>query len=42
MREADPLYAENIGLKDITRSRRGELICRGKLIMYYRVRVSGH
>ena len=30
MWEAEPLCAENIGLKDITRSRRGELI------MYYR------
>ena len=29
---AEPLYAENIGLKDIARSRRGELI------MYYSCR----
>ena len=36
MCEADPLCAENIGLKDIARSRRGELISRGELIMYYR------
>ena len=35
MREAEPLCAENIGLKDIARSRRGELISRGELIMYY-------
>ena len=35
MREAEPLCAENIGLKDITRSRRGERISRGELIMYY-------
>ena len=36
MCEAEPLCAENIGLKDIARSRRGELISRGELIMYYR------
>ena len=35
MREAEPLCAENIGLKDIARSRREELISRGELIMYY-------
>ena len=35
MREAESLCAENIGLKDIARSRRGELISRGELIMYY-------
>ena len=34
MREAEPLCAENIGLKDIARSRREELISRGELIMY--------
>ena len=33
--ETDSLCAENIGLKDIARSRRGELISRGELIMYY-------
>ena len=38
MREAEPLCAENIGLKDISRSRRKELISRGELIMYYRLR----
>ena len=38
MCEAEPLCAENIGLKDIARSRRGELISRGELIMYYRTR----
>ena len=31
MREAEPLCAENIGLKDIARSRRGELISQGEL-----------
>ena len=31
MREAEPLCAENIGLKDIAR------ISRGELIMYYRL-----
>ena len=31
MCEVEPMCAENIGLKDITRSRRGELISRGKL-----------
>ena len=36
MREAESRRAENIGLKDIARSRRGELISRGELIMYYR------
>ena len=36
MRETESLCAENIGLKDIARSRRGELISRGELIMYYR------
>ena len=36
MPEAELLCAENIGLKDITQSRRGELISRGELIMYYR------
>ena len=35
MREAEPLCAENIGLKDIARSGRGELISRGEPIMYY-------
>ena len=35
MCEAEPLCAENIGLKDIAESRRGELISRGELIMYY-------
>ena len=35
MRETESLCAENIGLKDIARSRRGELISRGELIMYY-------
>ena len=35
MREAEPLCAENIGLKDIARSRREELISRWELIMYY-------
>ena len=39
IREAEPLCAENIGLKDISRSRRVELISRGELIMYYRPRV---
>ena len=33
--QAEPVCAENIGLKDIARSRRGELISRGELIMYY-------
>ena len=33
MREAESLCAENIGLKDIARNRRGELI------MYYRPRI---
>ena len=37
MCEAEPLCAENIGLKDIARSRRAELISRGELIMYYSV-----
>ena len=37
--EAKPLCAENIGLKDIAWSRRGELISRGELIMYYSVDV---
>ena len=32
---AEPLCAENIGLKDIAQSRRGELISPGELIMYY-------
>ena len=32
---AEPLCTENIGLKDIARSRRRELIFRGELIMYY-------
>ena len=36
MREAEPLCAENIGLKDITQSCRGELISREELIMYYK------
>ena len=36
MREAEPLRAENIGLKDIARSRRGGLTSRGELIMCYR------
>ena len=36
MCEAEPLCAENVGLKDIARNRRGELISRGELIMYYR------
>ena len=36
MRETESLCAENIGLKDIARSHRGELISRGELIMYYR------
>ena len=35
MREAEPLCPENIGLNDIAESRRGELISRGELIMYY-------
>ena len=39
MRETEPLCAEDIGLKDIARSRRVELISRGELIMYYRSRV---
>ena len=38
MRETESLCAENIGLKDIARSRRGELISRGELIMYYRTK----
>ena len=37
MCEVEPLCAENIGLKDIARSRRAELISRGELIMYYSV-----
>ena len=40
MCEAEPLCAENIGLKDIARSHRGELISRGELIMYYSVSCS--
>ena len=36
MRETECLRVENIGLKDIAQSRRGELISRGELIMYYR------
>ena len=36
MRETESLCAENVRLKDIARSRRGELISRGELIMYYR------
>ena len=35
MCEAELLCAENIDLKDIARSRRGELISRRELIMYY-------
>ena len=35
MRETESLCAENIGLKDIARSRREELISRGELIMCY-------
>ena len=35
-RETESLCAENIGLKDIARSRRGKLISRGELIMYYK------
>ena len=35
MCEAEPLCAENISLKDIARSRTGELISRRELIMYY-------
>ena len=35
MRETKSLCAENIGLKDIPRCRRGELISRGELKMYY-------
>ena len=35
MCEAEPLCAENIGLKDIAQRRRGELISQGELIMYY-------
>ena len=35
MCEAEPLCAENIGLKDIARRRRGKLISQGELIMYY-------
>ena len=35
MREAKPLCAENIGLKDIARSRWGKPISWGELIMYY-------
>ena len=35
MRETESPCAENIGLKDIARSRREELISRGELIMYY-------
>ena len=35
MRETESLCAENIGLKDISRSRRGELISLGELIMYF-------
>ena len=35
MRETESLCAENIDLKDIARSRRGELISRRELIMYY-------
>ena len=34
MREAEPLCAENIGLNDIARSRRWELISWGELIIY--------
>ena len=42
MRESGPLRAENIGLKDIARSRRGELISRrGELIMYYKTWSAG-
>ena len=40
MREAEPLCAQNIGLKDIARSRRGELIMY-ELIMYYMVSIQG-
>ena len=36
MRETESLCAENIGLKDIPQSCRGELISRGELKMYYR------
>ena len=36
MCKAEPLCAENIGLKDIARSCRGELISRGELMMYYK------
>ena len=35
MREAKPLCAENIGLKDIARSPWGKPISWGELIMYY-------
>ena len=35
MREAEPVCAESIGLKDIARSRWRELIYRGERIMYY-------
>ena len=37
MRETESLCAENIVLKDIALSRKGELISRGELIMYYTV-----
>ena len=33
--ETESLCAEIISLKDIARGRRGELISRGELIMYY-------
>ena len=38
MRDTESLCAENIGLKDIAWSRRGELISRGELTMYYTFR----
>ena len=36
MREAEPLCAENFGLKDIARSSRRGINFLGELIMYYR------
>ena len=38
-RETESLCAEDVGLKDIARSRRGELISRGELIMYCNERI---
>ena len=36
MRKTESLCAENVGFKEITRSRKGELISLGELIMHYR------